>query len=110
MIRPAGLYGASKVWGESLARYFFDNYGLSIICVRIGFVSESDRPSATRHSAVYLSHRDLCQALTLAIQAPSEMGFEVFFAVSNNKWGYRDLQHSKQLLGYEPLDSSDVFI
>jgi uronate dehydrogenase len=109
MTRPSGLYGASKVWGESLARHFVDTYGLSIICVRIGYVSGIDRPTDTRHMAVYLSHRDLCQALRLAITAPDSMGFAVFFAVSANKWGYRDIQHSKQLLGYVPLDSADDY-
>src|SRR6266540_3268357 len=30
--RPAGLYGASKVWGEAIARHYADAHGLSAIC------------------------------------------------------------------------------
>src|SRR2546425_12715573 len=37
--RPAGLYGASKVWGEAIARHYADAHGLSAICVRIGRVN-----------------------------------------------------------------------
>ena len=34
---------------------------------------------------------------------------DIFFATSNNRWGYRDLEHPRQVLGYEPLDSADAF-
>ena len=43
-IRPSGIYGASKVWGEALARHYADTTDLSIICLRIGHVTEEDRP------------------------------------------------------------------
>jgi nucleoside-diphosphate-sugar epimerase len=42
--RPITLYGCSKVWGETLARYYVDVHGLSAVCVRIGHVSAEDRP------------------------------------------------------------------
>src|SRR5258705_42505 len=42
--RPAGLYGASKIWGEALARHYADAPGLSAICVRFGRVKAEDRP------------------------------------------------------------------
>ena len=47
-LRPAGLYGASKIWGEAIARHYADAYGLSAICVRIGRVRAEDRPTAAR--------------------------------------------------------------
>ncbi|HEX9819255.1 MAG TPA: NAD-dependent epimerase/dehydratase family protein, partial [Methylomirabilota bacterium] len=28
-LRPSGLYGASKIWGEALARHYADAYGMS---------------------------------------------------------------------------------
>src|SRR5215470_10894159 len=43
-VRPSGLYGVSKVWGEALGRQFADAHGLSVICVRIGRVHAQDRP------------------------------------------------------------------
>jgi hypothetical protein len=35
--------------------------------------------------------------------------YDVFLAISNNKWGYRDLEHPRQVLGYAPQDSADTF-
>ena len=43
-IRPSGIYGASKIWGEALARHYADTTDLSTICLRIGHVTEEDRP------------------------------------------------------------------
>jgi hypothetical protein len=34
------------------------------------------------------------------------MLYDIFLATSNNKWGYRDLEHARRLLGYEPQDSA----
>lgn len=33
----------------------------------------------------------------------------IFFATSNNRWGYRDLEHTRQVLGYVPQDSAEAF-
>ena len=46
--RPSGIYGATKVWGEALARHFTDSTDMSIICLRIGHVVRADRPQSTR--------------------------------------------------------------
>ena len=35
-VRPTGLYPATKVWGEALARYYADVHNMSVICLRIG--------------------------------------------------------------------------
>ena len=35
-MRPDGLYGLSKAFGESLSRLYFDRYGIETACVRIG--------------------------------------------------------------------------
>ena len=37
--RPMGLYGVSKIWGETLACHFTDTTDLSILCLRIGGVN-----------------------------------------------------------------------
>jgi nucleoside-diphosphate-sugar epimerase len=58
-VRPAGLYGASKVWGEALARHYADAHGLSMICVRIGQVEAEDRPTSIRGFSVWCSQRDV---------------------------------------------------
>ena len=105
--RPAGLYGASKIWGEALARYYADTHGLSAICVRIGRVKAQDRPMATRDYAVWCSQRDIVRMIELCITAPPTLRFDVFFAVSDNRWGYRDLEHARAVLGFEPRDRAE---
>ena len=104
---PQAIYGAAKVWGEVLGRHFVDEYGISIICVRIGSVSRENRPTAYRKNSVYLSHRDVSQALQRCIDAPDTVEYDVVFAVSNNRWNYRDLTHAKNVIGFEPQDSAD---
>ena len=108
-IRPEGIYGAAKVFGEALGRYYSDAYGMSVLCVRIGSVQKDNRPHSTRERSIYLSHRDVVQILHRCIDAPSDLMYDVFLATSKNKWGYRDLSHAREVLGYEPQDSADVF-
>ena len=106
-VRPEALYGAAKVWGEALARHFSDDYDMSMICVRIGSVTREDRPRTTRENAIYLSHRDVATHLKACIDASDDLKFDIFFAVSNNRWNYRDLSHPREVLGWEPQDSAD---
>ena len=106
-VRPASLYATAKVWGEALGRHFVDEYGISIICVRIGAVRQEDRPTTVRENSGYLSHRDTCQALQRSIDAPDSIKYDIFYAISNNRWNYKDLAHSKEVIGYEPQDSAE---
>ncbi|MDP7103419.1 MAG: NAD(P)-dependent oxidoreductase [SAR202 cluster bacterium] len=106
-VRPAGLYGASKVWGEALGRHYADEYGMSFINVRIGAVRKEDRPTTVRENSVYLSHRDTVDMLLKCIEAPDSVRYDTFYAVSNNRWNYRDLSHTKEVLGWSPRDSAE---
>ena len=107
--RPAGLYGASKIWGEAIARHFADVYGLSAICVRIGRVLAGDRPTSPREFSVFCSQRDVVRLLELCIAAAPAVKFDVFYAVSDNRWGYRDLEHARAVLGFTPLDRAEDY-
>ena len=59
--RPAGVYGATKVWGEALAWHFTDSSDLSILSLRIGLVNAEDRPTDARQFSVWCSQRDISQ-------------------------------------------------
>ena len=104
---PLALYGAAKVWGEALGRHFADAFDMSFICVRIGAVRTPDRPTSVRENASWLSYRDIAQMLQKCIDAPDSVKYDIFFAVSNNRWNYRDLSHPKNVIGYEPQDSAE---
>ncbi len=105
---PAGIYGACKVWGEAIGRHFSDAHGLSVLCVRIGRVNEENRPTNPAEFSRYLSHRDIAQMLQRCIDAPDDLKYGVFFAISNNRWGYRDIEHPRAVLGYEPQDAAEA--
>jgi nucleoside-diphosphate-sugar epimerase len=106
-VRPGGLYGASKVWGEALGRHYADAHGISVICVRIGRVHAADRPQSAREFAVWCSQRDIARFLEACIDAPESVRFDIFFCTSRNKWGYRDLDHPRAVLGWEPVDAAE---
>ena len=106
-LRPNGLYGCSKVWGEALARHYADTTGMSMICLRIGHVSEADRPQRPREFSVWCSRRDIAQMIERCLLAPDHVRFDVFFVTSDNKWGYRDLEHARAVVGFVPEDSAE---
>src|SRR5205823_4971279 len=62
-MRPDGLYGISKAFGENLSRYYFDRYGIETACLRIG--SSFPEPRDRRMLSTWLSYDDL-ERLVLA--------------------------------------------
>jgi nucleoside-diphosphate-sugar epimerase len=106
-LRPAGLYGASKAWGENLGRVYADAHGLSVLCVRLGRVTAADRPREPREFAVWCSQRDAVRMIERCLAAPPGLRFDVFFVTSRNRWGYRDLDHARAVVGFEPRDAAE---
>ena len=43
-MRPDSFYGVSKAFGEVLGSFYHDEYGLSVICLRIGVGDDAGRP------------------------------------------------------------------
>ena len=106
--RPQGLYGVTKVWGEALGRHFSDTYGLSVLCVRIGAVPADNRQGDATTAANFLSQGDVSSILQACVEAHPMLAYDVFFATSKNRWGYRDLEHAREVLGWEPKDSAEA--
>ncbi len=105
--RPTGLYPASKVWSEALARYYADVHNMSVLCLRIGWVNAEDHPHSERGGAVWCSQRDIVQLVQRAIDAPEALRFDVCYGVSNNRWRWVDIEHTREILGYIPQDSAE---
>lgn len=105
--RPSGLYGCSKVWGEVLARHFTDISDMSILCIRIGAVNRLDQPRRAREFSVWCSQRDIAHMVECCLEAPDDLRYDVFFAVSRNRLSYRDTVHARKMVGFEPRDSAD---
>jgi nucleoside-diphosphate-sugar epimerase len=109
-IRPDGYYGISKAYGEAMGRYYCEQYGISVICMRIGTVRPFDRPTQSiRHFATWLSHRDQAQLIRKSLEAPTELGFDIFYGVSDNKWRFWDIEHAREVIGYDPQDNAEDY-
>ena len=104
--RPRNQYAATKVWGESIGRYYADTCNLEVVCLRIGYASAADRPEGTRQQSVWNSQRDVVNAIRLAMSVELPEKYDVFFILSNNQWGYRDISRAREVLGFAPLDSA----
>ncbi len=109
-VRPDGYYGVSKAYGEALGRYYSEEHGISVICLRIGSVVAWDNPTRNiRHFATWQSHRDLAQQVRKSLDAPEEVRFDIFYGVSDNKWRFWDTDHARDSIGYQPTDNAEVF-
>ncbi len=104
-VRPDGYYGASKAFGEALARFYVDEHGLEVICLRIG--SWLPEPKNVRNLSTWLSPRDMAQLAWRAIETPLTWG--IFYAISGNTRRYWDIGPTQEQLGYEPEDDAERF-
>jgi uronate dehydrogenase len=108
-IRPDGFYGIGKCAAEAAGRYYSEEYGLSVICLRFGTVNRQDQPRNAREYATLLTHRDLVQLVRRCLEAPLDLRFGVFYGVSRNTWRIWDIDGAASALGYKPLDDAESF-
>ncbi len=103
---PRGIYAASKVWLESLARVYSHRYDMSCLCIRIGQV-ERDRPRPPQGADIYVSQRDITQIWQRAIDAPEDVRFGIFYGMSDNQYRWTDIDDARSVLGYAPEDRAE---
>lgn len=108
--RPRGIYGCTKVWGEAIARHYADSTALSAICLRIGAVNAEDRPKGTRGYSVWCSQKTIARLVESCIEASNDLKFDIFYAVSNNEYGYRDMGRARDVLGFEPEGHAEDYL
>jgi NAD+ dependent glucose-6-phosphate dehydrogenase len=102
-VRPDSLYGVTKAFGENLGRYYYDQYGLSVICLRIGWFLE--KPFDAYSRMAWLSPRDCVQVVQKSIEA--DLGFGAYYAISANGRRRWDITDTMVALGYEPEDDAE---
>ena len=88
--RPDSPYAVGKLFGEACGRYFSDRFGMSVLVIRLGAVLDTDRPKLRRHYPGYLSQRDAVDLIDRCLSAPLSLRYEVFDAISENRWRWRD--------------------
>jgi len=105
-VRPVTIYGATKVFGEVLGRYYHDHKGMEFVGIRIGWLLPYDAeqlrtsPYARR---TWLSPRDAVKLFRLAVEKP-DVGYAVVFGTSVTESEWLSLAEARDLLGYEPED------
>lgn len=104
-VNPDSFYGLSKVWGEALARLYWEKHGLESVCLRIG--SFQPTPASIRHLSTWLSHRDACALVDASLDTP-HVGFEIVYGVSANRRAWWD--NSRTTVAYRPQDNAEHYL
>lgn len=103
--RPDGYYGLSKSFGEDVAQFYFDRYGIETVSIRIG--SSFPEPANRRMMHTWLSYRDLTKLVEKSLFTPS-VKHTIVYGASANKAVWWDNSQAAHL-GFEPQDTSEVF-
>lgn len=104
-LRPDSLYGLSKAFGENLARYYWDKYGIESASLRIG--THRSEPVDERSLSTWLSDDDLGQ-LVLRCLTVAHLGCTPIYGVSDNDRSWWDNGKARHV-GYRPKDNAEVF-
>ena len=105
-IRSDTLYGVSKAFGEALARFYFEKFGIESACVRIA--SCQLQPQNHRMLATWLSFNDLVRLVERVFAVPV-LGCPILFRVSANDRRWAD-NRSKNFLGWKPHDNAETHL
>ena len=103
--RPDSLYGVSKAFGEDLASFFADKYGMDIACLRIGTARPD--PVDPRQLSTWQSYEDLLRLIEACFAAP-KLGCTILYGVSANDrswWSNAAASH----VAYQPQDNAETF-
>ncbi|MBO9467686.1 NAD(P)-dependent oxidoreductase [Tropicibacter sp. R15_0] len=104
--RPDSLYAVSKIYGEALARMYFDKFGQETAILRIG--SCFDYPKSHRMLATWLSYEDFVSFCQTAFHAP-KLGCPIVYGMSNNTRSFWD-NSAADYLGWTPKSNSEDFV
>ena len=118
--RPDSLYGVWKAFGEALGRYYSENHGLQVTCVRIGSITAADDPrdpsvargsswlplteaqKYARYAATWMSQRDFARLVRAIIAR--DVSYAVVYGVGDNATRFWDLEPGRAIFGFWPLD------
>jgi nucleoside-diphosphate-sugar epimerase len=105
-VYPQNVYGATKCWGEALARVYSDRHHLSCICVRLGSpVFDQGGDWDADELCAQISPRDTAQLFGRCVDVEG-VDFAIVHGISRHKRSWMDLEISRQVLGYEPREGT----
>ena len=127
-VRPDSMYGVWKVYGEAIGRMCAAAGGPRFYGLRICNVTGPDREtpvdyaehlveegadpdsaevehSVRRKQAMWHSRRDLAHLVDCCLRDESVTA-DVFYGVSDNPTRWFDIEHARDVLGYDPQDDA----
>jgi nucleoside-diphosphate-sugar epimerase len=109
--RDSSAYGSAKLFGERLGKCYSEIHDISVIAVRIGWVKVgANRPQdippdrGPWFKLMWLSNRDFCRLIEKCILADPNLRFGVINGMSANTGMRWDIEYTKKIVGYQPLD------
>lgn len=105
LTRPDSYYGLSKAYGENMAQFYFNRYGIETVSLRIG--SSFPEPVDARMLITWLSYRDLSELVRCSLVA-SNVGHTIVYGASNNRDKWWDNSKAAHL-GFVPQDNTEAW-
>ena len=109
-VRPANLYGVSKVYLEGLAAYHAYVNGIESIGIRIADYKASDdeleKDADKNGMAMYLSREDMNRLIDRCLEAELEEPFLIVNGISKNAFPRLSYEEARVKLDYEPQDDA----
>ena len=108
-VYPINLYGATKCWGEALARYYSAAHGLSSLCLRFGAVQARDSEWIHwdhEYVEIIQTLEDNASLIAAAVEAGADVMFGNFHGISDNRYKRLDMTDTKKILNYSPQDDA----
>lgn len=102
--RPDGFYGLSKVWGEAMARMYWDKHGIEGVSLRIG-TAMGRPPENFRQLSTWMGTEDLVQLVLRSIRT-ERVGYAAVWGISANTRAYYDLGEGNAI-GYQPAQNAE---
>lgn len=100
-VRPDTLYGVSKVFGEALARFYHDKFGIECLVIRI---CGAHTPRKPRDARLWCSQDDLARLIDAGLDTP-HIGYRMVYGISDNPNAPLPFTDDG-LLGWRPEHSS----
>jgi uronate dehydrogenase len=105
-LRPSGLYGVTKAFGEAVGRLYAIKHGIEVVCLRIA--AFQPQPHDHRQLMIWISPPDMAQLVIRSVEA-KPIDFLTVFGVSANTRNPYD-RAGWDLLGYVPQDDSERWV
>jgi NAD(P)-dependent dehydrogenase (short-subunit alcohol dehydrogenase family) len=106
---PVNPYAVSKACAEAVAARFGRKEGISVICLRLGWVLPHFDWRITPWSPYLnrvLTEVDFLRVVNAAIERSPDTAFEIHHALSDNRRKRLNIDSARVILGYSPRDDA----